>query len=145
MVGDSAKDDVRTTTWAVSVCCIPSDPVDVEYRFCAYWGTLFNFMSFALSHKRSHDKMLAVSQLNTSQLADNANTGDLQVVAGNRAGMDTILLDTNQSYQDQRSLQGELKPTHIVTSLAQIPELLQTEYFLHGMQERVSAKAVGQQ
>ena len=89
--------------------------------------------------------MLAVSQLNTSQLADNANTGDLQVVAGNRAGMDTILLDTNESYQDQRSLQGELKPTHIVTSLAQIPELLQTEYFLHGMQERVSAKAVGQQ
>ena len=59
--------------------------------------------------------------------------------------MDTILLDTTESYKDQSSLQGELKPTHIVTSLAQIPKLLQTEYFLHGMQDNASAKAVGQQ
>ena len=53
-----------------------------------------------------------------------------QVVAGNRAGMDTILLDTQQSYTERSALVGELQPTHIVTSLAEIPQLLQLNYCL---------------
>lgn len=56
-----------------------------------------------------------------------------QVVAGNRAGMDTILLDTTGVYVDRSSLQGEMKPTHIVSSLAQVCELLQHEYACQGM------------
>ena len=62
----------------------------------------------------------------------------MQVVAGNRAGMDTVLLDTTKSYEDA-SLQGELKPTHIVTSLAQISGLLQSCYFIQGMQGDTAA------
>ncbi len=54
----------------------------------------------------------------------------VQVVAGNRAGMGTILIDTTQSYSDQSSFEGELKPRHIVTSLAEIPELLKSQYRL---------------
>lgn len=52
------------------------------------------------------------------------------VVAGNRAGMSTILIDTLGSYSDTSTLQGELKPSYIVTSLAEIPELLQAHYDL---------------
>jgi len=55
------------------------------------------------------------------------------VVAGNRAGMDTILLDTTGAYVDRSSLQGEMKPTHIVSSLAQVCELLQHDYSCKGM------------
>ncbi|DBB05600.1 TPA: hypothetical protein ACH3X1_012544 [Trebouxia sp. C0004] len=53
-----------------------------------------------------------------------------QVVAGSRAGMDTILIDTLHNYTDRSALEGEQKPSHIVTSLAEIPELLQTYYCL---------------
>ena len=56
--------------------------------------------------------------------------GTLQVVAGNRAGMDTILLDTMQRYTDKSDLEGETKPTHTVTSLAAIPEILESFYCL---------------
>ncbi|KAL0022069.1 hypothetical protein WJX79_001121 [Trebouxia sp. C0005] len=52
------------------------------------------------------------------------------VVAGNRAGMDTILIDMLHNYTDRSALEGELKPSHIVTSLAEIPKLLQTYYCL---------------
>lgn len=52
------------------------------------------------------------------------------VVAGNRAGMDTILIDTLHNYTDRSALEGELKPSHVVTSLAEIPKLLQTCYCL---------------
>lgn len=58
-----------------------------------------------------------------------------QVVAGNRAGMDTILLDTTGAYTDQDSLQGEMKPTFTVSSLAAISELLQGEYSVQGAQD----------
>ena len=44
--------------------------------------------------------------------------------------MDTILIDTLQSYTDRSALIGELKPTHVVTSLAEIPQLLQLHYCL---------------
>ena len=44
--------------------------------------------------------------------------------------MDTILLDTLQSYTDRSALVGELQPTHVVTSLAEIPQLLQFHYCL---------------
>ena len=57
-------------------------------------------------------------------------TAVLQVVAGNRAGMSTILIDTLGCYSDTSTLQGELKPSYIVTSLAEIPELLQAHYDL---------------
>ena len=52
------------------------------------------------------------------------------MVAGNRAGMDTILIDTLHNYTDRSALEGELKPSHVVTSLAEIPKLLQTYYSL---------------
>ncbi len=52
------------------------------------------------------------------------------MVAGNRAGMDTILIDTLHNYTDRSALEGELEPSHIVTSLAEIPKLLQTHYCL---------------
>lgn len=71
-----------------------------------------------------------------------------QVVAGNRAGMDTILLDTTGAYVDQGSLQGEMKPTHTVSSLAEISELLQSEYSLQGAQacaEPISARVTAKQ
>ena len=60
-----------------------------------------------------------------------------QVVAGNRAGMDTILLDTTGAYVDQGSLQGEMKPTHTVSSLAEISGLMQSEYSLQGAHTHV--------
>lgn len=71
-----------------------------------------------------------------------------QVVAGNRAGMDTILLDTTGAYTDQDSLQGEMKPTFTVSSLAEISELLQYEYSVHGASdhdEPVSARVTAKQ
>lgn len=61
----------------------------------------------------------------------------VQVVAGNRAGMDTILLDTTGAYIDQGSLQGEMKPTHTVSSLAEMIELLQSHYSLQGAQAHI--------
>ena len=60
-----------------------------------------------------------------------------QVVAGNRAGMDTILLDTTGAYVNPGSLQGEMKPTHTVSSLAEVSELLQSQYCLQGAQAHV--------
>lgn len=71
-----------------------------------------------------------------------------QVVAGNRAGMDTILLDTTGAYTDQDSLQGEMKPTFTVSSLAAISELLQSEYAVQGARdhdEPVSARVTAKQ
>ena len=44
--------------------------------------------------------------------------------------MDTILIDTLHNYTDRSALEGELEPSHIVTSLAEIPKLLQTHYCL---------------
>ena len=64
------------------------------------------------------------------ELADRNTWMFEQVVAGNRAGMATILLDTTGAYVDKDSLQGEMKPTHTVSSLAEISELLQCEYCL---------------
>lgn len=54
----------------------------------------------------------------------------LQIVAGNRAGTLTILLDTLGLHGDQSQLEGELKPTHTVRSLADIAGLLQDQYNL---------------
>lgn len=54
----------------------------------------------------------------------------MQIVAGNRAGAITILLDTRSLYGDREALDGQLKPTHIVTSLSDIPVLLQAQYSL---------------
>lgn len=54
----------------------------------------------------------------------------LQVVAGNRAGTITILLDTLGLQLQGGLLKGELKPTHVVTSLSDIAELMQAQYDL---------------
>ena len=39
----------------------------------------------------------------------------------------TVLLDTEGVYSNEQELQGELKPSYIVQSLAQLKTLLQTE------------------
>ena len=54
----------------------------------------------------------------------------LQIVAGNRAGMDTILLDMQQRFTDTSQLEGELKPSHIVSSLTAVPVVLESCYSL---------------
>lgn len=54
----------------------------------------------------------------------------IQVVAGNRAGAITVLLDTLNLYANGEKLQGELKPTHIVKSLSDIAGLMQEQYDL---------------
>ncbi len=75
--------------------------------------------------------LLCTGKLHTCALAQGFYLSYLfQVVAGNRAGMDTILIDTLHNYTDRSALEGELKPSHIVTSLAEIPKLLQTYYCL---------------
>ena len=53
----------------------------------------------------------------------------MQVVAGNRAGAVTILLDM-VGVHENNNLEGELKPTHIVKSLSDIAELMQANYDL---------------
>ena len=52
----------------------------------------------------------------------------MQVVAGNRAGAITILLDMVGAHEDK--LEGELKPTHVVKSLSDIAGLMQAHYDL---------------
>ena len=79
---------------------------------------------------RIPDTQRLFSLCSGKSLPGNSNGFLTQVVAGNRAGMDTVLLDTLQVYTETSALVGELKPTHIVTSLADIPQLLQCHYCL---------------
>lgn len=53
----------------------------------------------------------------------------LQVVCGNRAGAITILLDYNgKAGHKAEDLHGEQRPTHVVQSLLDVVDLLQTHY-----------------
>ena len=49
------------------------------------------------------------------------------IVCGNRAGAITVLLDTDQRYEDDAQLSGECKPTFKVTSLEQLQQLLEEQ------------------
>lgn len=55
------------------------------------------------------------------------------IVAGNRAGAISILLDTHNEYpkgMDDERLRGQMRPSYIVRSLQEVAELLQTEFEL---------------
>ncbi len=62
----------------------------------------------------------------------------VQVVAGNRAGAVTILLDVDRRYttaEKAASLQGERKPQYIVHSFAELEEVVQSSFALLGSAE----------
>lgn len=63
----------------------------------------------------------------------------LQVVCGNRAGTWTVLLDQQGQYQKDEHLQGEMKPSFIVSSMQELVPLLEEHFDL---QPPLHAKAV---
>lgn len=85
-------------------------------------------------YKPSPDALLHICQTWGIAASECIMVGDSakdDIVCGNRAGSVTILLDYNaKEGHSMDRLQGEQRPTHIVTSLLDIVHLLQQHYVL---------------